>query len=171
MNALPVDTDKKAQEKFAAFTTGQTGYPIVDAGIRQMLATGWMHNRVRMIVASFLIKDLHLPWQWGARFFMDHLIDGDIASNNHGWQWTAGTGTDAAPYYRVFNPFGQGEKFDPDGTYVRQWVPELADIDTKSVQTPWTLGLLAPEAYPAPIVDHAVEREEALARYKKVSGK
>jgi deoxyribodipyrimidine photo-lyase len=171
MNALPVDTDKKAQEKFAAFTTGQTGYPIVDAGIRQMLATGWMHNRVRMIVASFLIKDLHLPWQWGARFFMDHLIDGDIASNNHGWQWTAGTGTDAAPYYRVFNPFGQGEKFDPDGTYVRQWVPELADIDTKSVQTPWTLGLLAPEAYPAPIVDHAVEREEALARYKKVTGK
>jgi len=171
MDALPVDTDKKAQEKFSAFTAGQTGYPIVDAGIRQMLATGWMHNRVRMIVASFLIKDLHLPWQWGARFFMDHLIDGDIASNNHGWQWTAGTGTDAAPYYRVFNPFGQGEKFDPDGMYVRQWCPELAEVDAKHVHTPWTLGLLAPEAYPAPLVDHATEREVALARYKKVTGK
>ncbi len=171
MDALPVDTDKKAQERFAAFTAGQTGYPIVDAGIRQMLATGWMHNRVRMIVASFLIKDLHLPWQWGARFFMDHLIDGDIASNNHGWQWTAGTGTDAAPYYRVFNPFGQGEKFDPDGAYVRRWCPELVEVDAKHIHTPWTLGLLAPEAYPAPLVDHATEREVALARYKKVTGK
>lgn len=171
MDALPVDTDKKAQEKFAAFTAGQTGYPIVDAGIRQMLSTGWMHNRVRMIVASFLIKDLHLPWQWGARFFMDHLIDGDIASNNHGWQWTAGTGTDAAPYYRVFNPFGQGEKFDPDGAYVRTWCPELKDVDSKHVHTPWTLGLLAPEGYPEPLVDHATEREVALARYKKVTGK
>jgi deoxyribodipyrimidine photo-lyase len=171
MDALPVDTDKKAQEKFSAFTAGQTGYPIVDAGIRQMIATGSMHNRVRMIVASFLIKDLHLPWQWGARFFMEHLIDGDIASNNHGWQWTAGTGTDAAPYYRVFNPFGQGEKFDPDGTYVRTWCPELKDVDTKHVHTPWTLGLLAPEGYPEPLVDHATEREVALARYKKVTGK
>jgi len=171
MDAIPVDTDKKAKERFVAFTEGRTGYPIVDAGIRQMLSTGWMHNRVRMIVASFLVKDLHLPWQWGARFFMDHLIDGDIASNNHGWQWTAGTGTDASPYYRVFNPFGQGEKFDPDGTYVRSWVPELSDVDTKHVHMPWTLGMLAPTEYPAPIVDHAAEREEALARYKKVTGK
>jgi deoxyribodipyrimidine photo-lyase len=171
MDAIPVDTDKKAKERFVAFTEGRTGYPIVDAGIRQMLSTGWMHNRVRMIVASFLVKDLHLPWQWGARFFMDHLIDGDIASNNHGWQWTAGTGTDASPYYRVFNPFGQGEKFDPDGTYVRSWVPELSDVDNKHVHMPWTLGMLAPTEYPAPIVDHAAEREEALARYKKVTGK
>ncbi len=171
MDVLPVDTDSTAKERYAQFMQGLTGYPIVDAGIRQMLATGWMHNRVRMIVASFLIKDLHLPWQWGARFFMQHLIDGDIASNNHGWQWTAGTGTDAAPYYRVFNPFGQGEKFDPDGTYVRQWIPELGDVDAKHVHTPWTLGMLAPSAYPGPIVDHSAEREEALARYKKVSGK
>jgi deoxyribodipyrimidine photo-lyase len=171
MDALPVDTDQKARAKFEQFVSGHTGYPIVDAGIRQMLATGWMHNRVRMIVASFLIKDLHLPWQWGARFFMDHLIDGDIASNNHGWQWTAGTGTDAAPYYRVFNPFGQGEKFDPDGLYVRKWIPELEEVDSKHVHTPWNLGMLAPEAYPGPMVDHATEREVALARYKKVTGK
>ena len=171
MDVLPVDTNAAATKKFEAFKSAQTGYPIVDAGIRQMLSTGWMHNRVRMIVASFLIKDLHLPWQWGARFFMDHLIDGDIASNNHGWQWTAGTGTDAAPYYRVFNPFGQGEKFDPDGVYVRTWIPELADVDNKNVHTPWELGMLAPAQYPAPMVDHATEREVALARYKKVSGK
>ena len=171
MNALPVDSGPAAEERFAAFCTARTGYPIVDAGIRQMLETGWMHNRVRMIVASFLVKDLHLPWQWGARFFMEHLIDGDIASNNHGWQWTAGTGTDAAPYFRVFNPMGQSEKFDPSGSYLREWLPEIAHLDDKHIHAPWTLGLLAPEGYPAPMVDHAVEREEALARYKAVSGK
>lgn len=171
MNAVKHDSGPLADERFKKFCDAQTGYPVVDAGIRQMLATGWMHNRVRMIVASFLVKDLHLPWQWGARFFMDHLIDGDIASNNHGWQWTAGTGTDAAPYFRVFNPTSQSEKFDPSGAYIRQWIPELADLDNKSIHAPWTLGLLAPEGYPAPIVDHAVEREEALARYKAVSGK
>jgi deoxyribodipyrimidine photo-lyase len=130
-----------------------------------------MHNRVRMIVASFLVKDLHLPWQWGARFFMRHLIDGDIASNNHGWQWTAGTGTDAAPYFRVFNPMGQSEKFDPTGAYLREWIPEIAHLDASHIHAPWTLGLLAPDGYPPPMVDHAVEREEALSRYKAVSGK
>ena len=171
MNALPVDTDAKARAKFAAWCEARTGYPIVDAGMRQMLTTGWMHNRVRMIVASFLVKDLHLPWQWGARFFMRHLVDGDLASNNHGWQWTAGTGTDAAPYFRVFNPHGQSEKFDPRGDYLRRWIPEIADLDDSHIHAPWTLGLLAPSGYPAPIVDHAVEREVALARYKKVSGK
>jgi deoxyribodipyrimidine photo-lyase len=170
MDAIKVDTDDAARGRFAVFCRGETGYPIVDAGIRQMLATGWMHNRVRMIVASFLVKDLHLPWQWGARFFMEHLVDGDIASNNHGWQWTAGTGTDAAPYFRVFNPTSQGEKFDPTGEYVRRWVPELAGVDTKHVHDPSSLGLLAPPGYPAPIVDHSAERNEALARYKKVSG-
>jgi deoxyribodipyrimidine photo-lyase len=170
MDAIKVDTDDAARGRFAAFCRGETGYPIVDAGIRQMLATGWMHNRVRMIVASFLVKDLHLPWQWGARFFMEHLVDGDIASNNHGWQWTAGTGTDAAPYFRVFNPTSQGEKFDPAGEYVRRWVPELAGVDTKHVHDPSSLGLLAPPGYPAPMVDHSAERNEALARYKKVSG-
>jgi deoxyribodipyrimidine photo-lyase len=170
MDAIKVDTDDAARERFAVFCRGETGYPIVDAGIRQMITTGWMHNRVRMIVASFLVKDLHLPWQWGARFFMEHLVDGDIASNNHGWQWTAGTGTDAAPYFRVFNPTSQGAKFDPSGDYVRRFVPELADVDSKHIHDPSGLGLLAPEGYPAPMVDHAAERNEALARYKKVSG-
>ena len=170
MDAIKVDTDDAARERFAVFCRGETGYPVVDAGIRQMITTGWMHNRVRMIVASFLVKDLHLPWQWGARFFMEHLVDGDIASNNHGWQWTAGTGTDAAPYFRVFNPTSQGAKFDPSGDYVRRFVPELADVDSKHIHDPSGLGLLAPEGYPAPMVDHAAERNEALARYKKVSG-
>ena len=170
MDAIAVDTDEAARERFAVFCRGETGYPIVDAGIRQMLTTGWMHNRVRMIVASFLVKDLHLPWQWGARFFMEHLVDGDIASNNHGWQWTAGTGTDAAPYFRVFNPTSQGEKFDPSGDYVRRFVPELAEVETKHIHDPSGLGLLAPPDYPAPMVDHSAERNEALLRYKKVSG-
>jgi deoxyribodipyrimidine photo-lyase len=124
-----------------------------------------MHNRVRMITASFLVKDLHLPWQWGARHFMRHLVDGDLASNQHGWQWTAGTGTDAAPYFRVFNPYGQSEKFDPDGGYLRRWVPELVDLDARTIHDP---GLLRPAGYPAPIVDHATEREEALRRYKSL---
>jgi deoxyribodipyrimidine photo-lyase len=170
MDAMRIDTDGAARGRFEVFCRGMTGFPIVDAGIRQMLTTGWMHNRVRMIVASFLVKDLHLPWQWGARFFMDHLLDGDIASNNHGWQWTAGTGTDAAPYFRVFNPVSQGQKFDPTGAYVRRFVPELTAVDAKHVHEPWTLGLLAPEGYPAPMVDHSAEREEALLRYKQVSG-
>jgi deoxyribodipyrimidine photo-lyase len=137
--------------------------------MKQMLATGWMHNRVRMIVASFLVKDLHLPWQWGAKFFMQHLVDGDIASNNHGWQWTAGTGTDASPYFRIFNPISQGEKFDPQGEYVRSWLPQLRDVDNSAVHAPWTAGLLNP--YLEPIIDHAVERAVSLERYKAVSGK
>jgi deoxyribodipyrimidine photo-lyase len=171
MDALPIDSGVLAEERFTQFCEGRTGYPIVDAGIRQLLATGWMHNRVRMIVASFLVKDLHLPWQWGAKFFMEHLIDGDVASNTHGWQWTAGTGTDASPFFRVFNPMGQSEKFDPNGDYLRRWVPEIAHLDNASIHAPWTLGLLAPAEYPVPMVDHAVEREEALSRYKAVSGK
>jgi deoxyribodipyrimidine photo-lyase len=171
MNVLPLDTDAAAHARFEKFCAAQTGYPVVDAGIRQMLNTGMMHNRVRMIVASFLVKDLHLPWQWGARFFMQHLVDGDIASNNHGWQWTAGTGTDAAPFFRVFNPTSQSAKFDPTGTYLRRWIPELAELDNASIHEPSTLGLLAPAGYPEPMVDHAAERIEALARYKSVSGK
>ena len=169
MDSIQVDTDEHAEKKFAQWCAGNTGYPIVDAGMRQMLATGWMHNRVRMVAASFLVKDLHLPWQWGAKFFMKHLVDGDIASNNHGWQWTAGTGTDAAPYFRVFNPVLQGERFDPDGNFVREWIPELSDVPKKFIHSPWLAqsGLFG--NYVAPMVDHSQERDEALSRYK-ISG-
>jgi deoxyribodipyrimidine photo-lyase len=151
---------------FTAWCEGRTGYPIVDAGMRQLLGEGWMHNRVRMIVASFLVKDLHIEWTHGARHFMRHLVDGDLASNQHGWQWTAGTGTDAAPYYRVFNPITQGQKFDPDGDYVRRWIPELRHVAGKAVHEPWELGDDLPSDYPERIVDHAEERKEALARYQ-----
>ncbi len=147
MDAMPVDTDAAARKRFDRWTAGETGFGIVDAGMRQLAATGWMHNRVRMIVASFLVKDLHLPWQWGARWFMQHLIDGDLASNNHGWQWAAGTGTDAAPYFRVFNPHLQQERYDPDGSYVARWVPNPV----------------------RPMLDHKAERDEALRRLKSLS--
>lgn len=149
---MRVDDDTDAERLFEAWKAGRTGFPIVDAGMRQLAETGFMHNRVRMIVASFLVKDLHLPWQWGARWFLEQLVDGDMASNQHGWQWAAGTGTDAAPYFRVFNPTTQAQKFDPDGAYVRRWVPD-ADSD----------------GYPEPIVDHKAEREEALRRYANIT--
>jgi deoxyribodipyrimidine photo-lyase len=149
-----------------AWREGRTGYPIVDAGMRQLLAEGWMHNRVRMIVASFLVKDLHVDWTIGARHFMRHLVDGDLASNQHGWQWTAGTGTDAAPFYRIFNPISQGKRFDPDGAYIRRFVPELARLDGVDVHEPWRRKGGPPSGYPAPIVDHAAERAVALARYR-----
>ncbi|MCW0214536.1 MAG: DNA photolyase family protein [Pseudonocardia sp.] len=167
-DALPVESGKAADAAFEAWKDGRTGFPIVDAGMRQLRAEAWMHNRVRMIVASFLVKDLHLPWWWGARHFMTLLVDGDLASNQHGWQWTAGSGTDASPYFRVFNPITQGERFDPDGAYVRRYVPELADIPGKAVHQPWTLRDGIPEGYPEPIVDHKQERLDALARYEKV---
>ncbi|HVM10181.1 MAG TPA: deoxyribodipyrimidine photo-lyase [Acidimicrobiales bacterium] len=168
MAAMRTDRGPEADERFAAWAAGRTGYPIVDAGMRQLVAEGWMHNRVRMIVASFLVKDLHLDWQRGARHFLHHLVDGDLASNNHGWQWVAGTGTDPAPSFRVFNPVLQGEKFDPDGVYVRRYVPELAGIDIRFVHHPWDGP---PDLFiddPAPIVDHAAERGEALRRYAEV---
>lgn len=165
MNSLKVDTDAQALQRFARWCAGATGYPIVDAGIRQMLATGWMHNRVRMITASFLVKDLHLPWQWGAKFFMKHLVDGDIASNNQGWQWVAGTGADAAPYFRIFNPVLQGKTFDPDGNFVREWVPEIRQLPTKFVHSPWLADIESFGGYVSPIVEHAHERGESLRRY------
>jgi deoxyribodipyrimidine photo-lyase len=171
MDAMPVDTDAAAFRRFAAWREGATGYPIVDAGMRQLLATGWMHNRVRMITASFLVKDLHLPWQWGARHFMRHLVDGDLASNSHGWQWAAGTGTDAAPYFRVFNPVRQGETFDPDGAYVRRWSPELARVHDRDVHAPWRSPRGLPSGVRRPMVDHAAERQEALHRYAVVTGR
>jgi deoxyribodipyrimidine photo-lyase len=170
MAGIRVDTGELADRRFAAWCEGRTGYPIVDAGMRQLAAEAWMHNRVRMIAASFLVKDLHLDWRRGARWFMQHLVDGDLASNNHGWQWVAGTGTDAAPYYRVFNPVLQGRKFDPTGVYVRRYLPELAGVPGGDVHAPWELRQLPFEAggYPDPIVDHHAERQEALARYGEV---
>jgi len=158
-------------ERFDAWREGRTGYPIVDAGMRQLLATGWMHNRVRMITASFLTKDLHVWWPHGARHFLDHLIDGDLASNAHGWQWTAGTGTDASPYFRIFNPVSQGERFDPHGDYVRRWVPELAHLPGASAHRPWKHADGYAHDYPRPIVDHAAERAVALERYAAARGR
>ena len=158
-----------ADARFAAWCEGRTGYPFVDAGMRQLRAEGWMHNRVRMVVASFLIKDLHLPWQRGAAEFMRWLRDGDLASNSHGWQWTAGCGTDASPYYRVFNPVTQGEKFDPTGDYVRRYVPELAHLPGKTAHSPWDSLDGYEHGYPERIVDHAAERLDALARHAALS--
>ncbi|GAB3135064.1 deoxyribodipyrimidine photo-lyase [Amycolatopsis stemonae] len=156
------DNDHDAFERWCA---GKTGYPVVDAGMRQLLAEGWMHNRVRMVVASFLVKDLHLPWWWGARHFMKHLVDGDLASNQLNWQWVAGCGTDAAPYFRIFNPTTQGEKFDPNGDYVRKYVPELRPVQGKAVHKLKD----RPEDYPEPMVDHAHERQVSLERYGAIT--
>lgn len=163
-------TGSQADEFLAAWANGRTGYPFVDAGMRQLRETGWMHNRVRMVVASFLVKDLHLPWQAGARHFMDSLVDGDLASNAHGWQWTAGCGTDASPFYRVFNPVLQGQKFDPSGDYVRRYVPELRHLDGKAVHEPWKAIDGYANGYPEPIVDHAIERDIALADFAAIKG-
>ena len=154
---------------FTAWCEGRTGYPIVDAAMRCLNATGGMHNRLRMIVAMFLTKDLLISWQRGERYFMRQLVDGDLAANNGGWQWSAGTGTDAAPYFRIFNPVTQGEKFDPDGAFVRQWVPELATVAKDHIHAPWEAGLLSgARNYPPPIVNHAVQRERCLAMFKAV---
>jgi deoxyribodipyrimidine photo-lyase len=159
-DAIKIDTGAAAKRRFESWKAGETGFPIVDAGMRQLRETGFMHNRVRMIVASFLVKDLHLPWQWGAEWFLDQLTDGDMANNQHGWQWCAGCGTDAAPYFRVFNPGTQGEKFDPSGDYIRRWVPELRAADDAHLRKGER-----PFGYPEPIVDHGAERAEALRRY------
>jgi deoxyribodipyrimidine photo-lyase len=149
---------------FEAWCEGRTGYPIVDAGMRQLRATGWMHNRARMIVASFLTKDLLVDWREGARFFFERLVDGDPASNNGGWQWAASTGTDAQPYFRIFNPVTQGRRWDPEGRYVRKWIPELREVPDPHVHAPWDFGLRGD--YPPPVVDHAERRVLALERYR-----
>lgn len=155
-------------EAVEAWREGRTGYPVVDAAMRQLLREGWMHNRMRMVTASFLTKDLHVWWPMGARHFLQHLVDGDIASNNHGWQWVAGTGTDASPYFRVFNPVTQGLRFDPHGDYVRRYVPELAHLPGTAVHEPWKHDDGYAHGYPERIVDHAEERREALRRYEAV---
>ena len=165
MVAMRYDEGAEADRRFQAWTEGRTGYPIVDAGMRQLRAEAYVHNRVRMIVASFLVKDLHIDPFRGARWFMQHLQDGDLASNQHGWQWVAGTGTDPAPYFRIFNPVRQGREHDPEGRYIRRYVEELAGVAAPAVHEPWTRPGGPPAGYPAPIVDHAVERREALARY------
>jgi len=162
-DALPWNDDPEGLE---AWKQGRTGYPIVDAGMRQLLREGWMHNRLRMIVASFLTKDLLLDWRLGERWFFRRLVDGDPASNNGGWQWAASTGTDAQPYFRIFNPVTQGRRFDPDGAYVRRFVPELAGLPDACVHEPWKAER-PPDDYPPPRVDHRERRAEALRRYER----
>jgi deoxyribodipyrimidine photo-lyase len=158
----------KPGKQFKAWCDGKTGYPFVDAAMRQLVQEGWMHNRTRMVVASFLVKDLHLEWQLGERFFAQHLVDYDVASNAHGWQWTAGTGTDASPYYRVFNPIEQGRRFDENGDYIRKYVPELAHLSAAEIHEPWLFLDGYSHNYPERIVDHAVERIESLERLKEI---
>lgn len=162
------------EEQLRAWQRGKTGYPIVDAGMRELWNTGWMHNRVRMVVASLLVKHLLQPWQEGARWFWDTLVDADLASNTMGWQWSAGCGADAAPYFRIFNPILQGEKFDPKGAYVKRWVPELKDLPAKYIHNPWEApadvlseaGVTLGENYPYPIIEHKAGRERALSALK-----
>jgi deoxyribodipyrimidine photo-lyase len=155
-------------EKFKAWCEGKTGYPFVDAGMRQLVKEGWMHNRVRMVVASFLAKDLHIEWQHGALFFEEHLVDFDIASNAHGWQWTAGCGTDASPYYRVFNPIEQGKRFDENGDYIRKYVPELAHLSADEIHEPWDAADGYKNGYAKKLVEHSLERLESLARLEEI---
>jgi deoxyribodipyrimidine photo-lyase len=167
---------KYDEEFLKRWQQGQTGYPIVDAGMRQLLALGWMHNRVRMVVGSFLVKDLLLPWQEGAKWFWEKLLDADLANNTLGWQWVAGCGADAAPYFRIFNPVLQGEKFDPEGDYIKKWVPELAKLPKKWIHKPWlapeellnSLGVKLGKTYPNPIVDHSVASKAALAAFQNL---
>lgn len=172
---FPWTADKASLHKWQK---GQTGYPIVDAGMRQLWRTGWMHNRVRMIVASFLVKDLLVAWQDGAAWFLDTLVDADLANNSASWQWVAGSGTDAAPYFRILNPVLQAEKFDPKGDYVRRWVPELAALPTEHLHSPWkappavlkAAGVTLGQSYPRPLVDHAEARVAALKAFERVKG-
>jgi deoxyribodipyrimidine photo-lyase len=156
---------ENSTEMLEAWGQGLTGFPIVDAGMRQLWATGWMHNRVRMIAASLLVKNIRAPWQHGAYWFWDTLVDADLANNTLGWQWSAGCGADAAPYFRIFNPVTQGEKFDPEGEYVRRWIPELEDLPGTQVHRPWEVS---PRGYPAPVVDLKRSREEALEAFRRL---
>jgi deoxyribodipyrimidine photo-lyase len=172
-DAFPWRDDDKA---LRAWQRGRTGYPIVDAGMRELWHTGWMHNRVRMVCASFLIKHLLIDWRRGEEWFWDTLVDADPANNTASWQWVAGSGADAAPYFRIFNPVLQGEKFDPDGAYVRHWVPELAKLSDKFVHKPWLAsplelaeaGVTLGKSYPQPIVDHDMARKRALAAFETI---
>ncbi|MBJ7221670.1 MULTISPECIES: deoxyribodipyrimidine photo-lyase [unclassified Brenneria] len=159
---------RRAPDVLAAWQQGKTGYPIVDAAMRQLNQTGWMHNRLRMICAGFLVKDLLIDWREGERYFMSQLLDGDLAANNGGWQWAASTGTDAAPYFRIFNPTTQGERFDPQGTFIRRWLPELAEVSDKDIHQPhrWADRQSRQLNYPLPIVDHKQARQQTLAAFQ-----
>lgn len=161
---------RDAGEDLQRWQQGRTGFPIVDAGMRELWATGWMHNRVRMIVASLLTKNLLLPWQDGTRWFWDTLVDADLANNTQGWQWVAGCGADAAPFFRIFNPLLQSQKFDGTGAYLRRWLPELAGLDGKAIHAPW-LAAVPPRNYPAPIIDLKTTRERALGAFKRLKAK
>lgn len=174
--AFPWDGDPAL---FRAWRRGETGYPLVDAGMRELWTTGWMHNRVRMVAASFLVKHLLLPWQEGADWFLDTLVDADPANNVFGWQWSAGCGADAAPYFRIFNPTAQSRRFDADGAYLRRWLPELAGLDERQIHAPWEVrpaelesrGVRLGRDYPRPVVDHAPARERALDAYRRLRGR
>jgi len=188
---FPHTTDRPMREEFSAFPwtedsagleawrKGETGYPLVDAGMRELWKTGFMHNRVRMVAASFLVKDLRVPWQEGARWFWDTLVDADLANNTLGWQWTAGCGTDAAPFFRIFNPTTQARRYDPRGSYVRRHVPELAALPDRHLLEPWLAprqvlsdaGVVLDRDYPLPIVEHREARNKALAAYDRVRSK
>lgn len=175
-DAIKFEHGKHAKALFAAWCEGRTGYPLVDAAMAQINQTGYMHNRLRMVVASFLVKDLGLHWQWGERYFADHLIDFDLAANNGGWQWASSSGCDAQPWFRIFNPVTQSEKFDPHGKFIRKYLPQLAGLPDAAIHAPWkaneielaAAGLVLGENYPQPIVDHAVARERTLLRYAVV---
>jgi deoxyribodipyrimidine photo-lyase len=172
MTAIPWINNR---DQFEAWKNGETGYPVVDAAMRQLRHTGWMHNRARMITASFLTKDLLIDWRWGERWFMQNLVDGDPAANNGGWQWTAGTGTDAAPYFRIFNPLSQSRRHDPQGAFIKRWLPELANVPEEFIHEPWKMpdeiqGRAAcriGKDYPAPIINHQTARKRALAAYRQ----
>jgi deoxyribodipyrimidine photo-lyase len=165
--------------KWRAWCEGRTGYPLVDAAMRQINATGYMHNRLRMVAASFLVKDLHVDWRWGERYFATHLNDFDLAANNGGWQWAASTGCDAQPWFRIFNPVTQSEKFDPEGKFIRRYVAELARVPDRHVHAPWMMrpadqeaaGCVIGRDYPAPIADHGEARRITLERYKRAARK
>ena len=156
---------RNKESEFSAWKNGCTGVPIIDAAMRQLKETGWMHNRARMIVASFLVKDLLIDWRWGEAWFMENLLDGDIAANNGGWQWTAGTGTDAAPYFRIFNPILQSAKFDPNGDYIRKWIPELRELNAKEIHAPWEKGIKVTGYPEKPIVDRSIVKERTMQAY------
>jgi deoxyribodipyrimidine photo-lyase len=170
------DHHKHAKELFAAWCEGRTGYPLVDAAMAQINQTGYMHNRLRMVVASFLTKDLGIDWRWGERYFAEHLNDFDLAANNGGWQWASSSGCDAQPYFRIFNPTNQSEKFDPEGKFIRRYVPALAKLSNKAIHAPWLAkpleleeaGLVLGRDYPRPIIDHAEARAHTLERYAVV---